>query len=317
MPPVAEVLRLVKEIDLEDIREDAARPFQLLVAAGDPADADAAAGLLSGAGAAHPWLLRRPAGAVVPLHGPCDLAVLVTRQADLEGPLAAARDELLSREIPVVVVVAGSENPSHGLARRGEASRVAVASLEGEAAAEAVAGAVLRAAPERLSLALARHLPPLRQPTIDRLVQEASRANAVYALTAGLAETVPVLNVPLNVADIVVLTKNQLVMSYKVALAAGRDGDPMSLLGEILAVVGSGFFLRQGARQLVGMIPVLGLPAKVAVAYAGTWAIGRGIAAWTKGKPLTAAAMRTWYREGRGRGADLARRLRAAREAGA
>ena len=34
----------------------------------------------------------------------------------------------------------------------------------------------------------------------------------------------PVLNAPLNLADVVVLTKNQLLMSYRVALAAGKRG---------------------------------------------------------------------------------------------
>src|SRR5262249_56884703 len=126
-----------------------------------------------------------------------------------------------------------------------------------------------------LRIALARQLVPLREPFFADIIEETARANAMYALTTGVAEAVPVLDVPLNLADIVVLTKNQLVMSYRIALAAGKKGTARELVGEVLGVVGGGFLFGQGARQLVGLIPLAGIGPKVGVAYAGTLAIGR------------------------------------------
>ena len=59
-------------------------------------------------------------------------------------------------------------------------------------------------------------------------------------------------------------------------------------------MIGGGFLLRQGARQLVGLIPVAGIVPKVAVAYAGTLAIGKAVVAWaTYGTALIAAPSRS------------------------
>ena len=173
----------------------------------------------------------------------------------------------------------------------------------------AVAQALLSAVSPGMRLAFARHLIPLREPLFAELIEETAKTNALYALTTGLAEAVPVLDVPLNLADIVVLTKNQLVMSYRIALASGKKGTPRDLVGEVLGVIGGGFLFRQGARQLVGLIPVAGIVPKVAVAYAGTLAIGKAVVTWAAygtsprarrhQETLSAGAL-----TGQGRGAD-------------
>jgi uncharacterized protein (DUF697 family) len=196
-----------------------------------------------------------------------------------------------------------------GVVRPGEAARVAVADLDA-AAVPAVARAMLSAAPPGLRLALARHLVPLREPLFSELIEETARTNAMYAFTTGLAEVVPVFDVPLNLADIVVLTKNQLVMSYRLALASGKKGSPRELLGEVVGVVGGGFLFRQGARQLVGLIPVAGIVPKVAVAYAGTLAIGKAVVAWAAhGQALEPGTVRNLYRQALDRGRDVGRTL--------
>jgi hypothetical protein len=100
-------------------------------------------------------------------------------------------------------------------------------------------------------------------------------------------------------------------MSYKIALACGKKGTPRGLIGEVVGVIGSGF-LPTGARQLVGLIPVVGILPKVALAYAGTWAVGRAVAAWaSEGRKLTPAAVRRFYREAWGRGKTVARAMSA------
>jgi uncharacterized protein (DUF697 family) len=145
---------------------------------------------------------------------------------------------------------------------------------------------------------MARQLPALRPAAFDVLTDETARANAAYALTMGLAETVPLLGAPLNLADMVVLTKNQLVMAYRIALAAGKTGAARDLVGELVSVIGGGFLFRQVGRQLVGLVPVIGLVPKVAVAYAGTLAIARAVVVWaTEGHRLGPAAIKRVYHE--------------------
>jgi hypothetical protein len=83
-------------------------------------------------------------------------------------------------------------------------------------------------------------------------------------------------------------------------------------------VLGSGFLFRQAARQLVGLIPVAGIVPKVAIAYSGTWAIGRAIVLWvTEGREVTAGSVQRMTREGLDRGRALAEAMvRDARSSG-
>ncbi len=129
-------------------------------------------------------------------------------------------------------------------------------------------------------LALARRYPLFRLDVARQVISDTSIANSTYSLGTGLAEVIPALDIPFNVADMVVLTKNQAIMVYKLGLALGlppRWQDHATQLG---GVVGAGFVWRQVARQLVGLIPVWGIIPKVAVAYAGTFAVGEAIVYW-------------------------------------
>jgi uncharacterized protein (DUF697 family) len=99
-------------------------------------------------------------------------------------------------------------------------------------------------------------------------------------------------------------------MSYKIALVAGKSGTPRHLIGEILGVLGGGLLFRQVARQLVGLIPVVGIAPKVAVAYGGTWAIGQAVVLWaTTGQALTMESVGHFFDEGLKRGRKTARAL--------
>jgi uncharacterized protein (DUF697 family) len=303
--------RLISEADFEGIRRDAERRFQVLVAADERGDAEEIARLL--AGEPHPWLVvrdpeeaRREA-----VSGVLDLALVVARGAELSPALQSLREQLGAARVPLVTLAIAAGRAA-GLPRSGEAARVAAASL-GEAL-PALADALLAAAPLALRVALARQLLALREPLIDQLVTETARANATYALGTALAESVPILSVPLNLADIVVLTKNQLVMSYRIALACGRSGRPRDVLAEVVGVVGSGFLFRQAGRQLVGLVPLAGIPLKAAMAWAGTVAIGRAVAAWApRGERLNRAAVSRLYREALGQARGAVRSLLGAR----
>lgn len=303
--------RTLKEADLAAIRRDAERRFEVLVLAVDAARGERLAELVSGAGGIHPWLTLAAPEHVLDRRGLTgrDAALLVSGSSDLEPSLAAARDALRTAGVPLVTVVEGAAGATAAVARPGETARAAVPALDA-AALPAVAAAIVTSFDPALRLALARQLPPLRTAIFTALIDETARANTTYALTTGLAEAVPVLDVPLNLADMVVLTKNQLVMSYKIALGSGKTGRPRELIGEVMGVIGSGFLFRQAARSLVGLIPVAGIVPKVAMAYAGTWAVGRAVAAWaSEGRRLTPAAVRRFYREAWDRGKTVAKAM--------
>ena len=53
---------------------------------------------------------------------------------------------------------------------------------------------------------------------------------------------------------------------------------------ELVATLGAGFTLREGARQLVKLVPGYGSAVSAGVAFAGTVALGEAARAWFRGK---------------------------------
>ena len=311
MPGGWDVWGILREVDLEAVHSEAERSFRVRLIAEDERDARTLALLLSGEGAGHrhKWLHPAPA-ALDAVPGPHpDLAIAVSRHTEPGPRLAIALERLAQQRVPIVTVVTGSRDPHDAVVRPGETARAAIAGLEPQHVG-AVAQAVITAAPPGLRVALARQLPPLRPPLLAAIVEETARVNALYAIGTGVTEVMPLLHLPLNVAELVVLTKNQIVMSYRIALAGGRKGTARAVLGQTLGVLGSGFLLRQLARQLVGLVPVIGVAPKVAVAYAGTWSVGRAVAAWTMGGPqVSRESVKRFYDEALERGRQVATAL--------
>ena len=303
--------RVIREVDLDAVRAAARARFELAIVADDREDADRLHALLSGDPTTtppHPWVTAVSSSALEGTGAPV-AAVLVARRDMLSAPLRAARDRFHDAGVPLLVVIAGDESPAAAVVRARESARVAVSELDGRAQAPVAEALASIVAPDQ-QLALAARLPPLRPPVFARTIDETARANASFALTTGLAETIPLLTAPLNLGDIVVLTKNQLMMSYRIVLAAGRDGEPRKLMTELIGVLGGGVIFRQIARQLVGLIPIAGLLPKIAIAYAGTYAIGRAMVAWTtEGRQVSADMVSRYTREGLDRGRALAAHL--------
>jgi uncharacterized protein (DUF697 family) len=127
-------------------------------------------------------------------------------------------------------------------------------------------------------LALAHRFPALRRPISEDLIREASRVNAQFALMSSLPALVPVLGMFLGgMADILVLTKNQAMLVFKLAAIHGRDiSDRVAILKEIMPVIGSAFLWRTAARTAIGLAPapISALP-KAAVAFLGTYTVGQ------------------------------------------
>ncbi|MEO5822890.1 MAG: hypothetical protein ABIT71_20475 [Vicinamibacteraceae bacterium] len=290
------VWKVISEFDLNTIRQEALAAFDLAIL-GDPRQAERMRAALSPGGAASPHRFVRvnpPGGGATIPNAVIVVAPPGPRSSDLDTTLRY----LVDHRIP------------HALALVDD-----TVSIE-EAAAQAAA-TLVDAIPDGERLAFAHQLPPFRRPLFERIIEDTARANASFAFTSGLAEVVPILTAPLNLGDMIVLTKNQLLMGYRLVLASGRDGEPKRLIGELLGVLGGGLLFRQMARQLVGLIPVVGILPKVAVAYGGTWAIGRAVVLWaTEGRTASSETLRAFSREGLERGRAVAREISARGKAG-
>ncbi len=165
---------------------------------------------------------------------------------------------------------------------------------------------ILELLPER-HLALGRQFPLFRMAVAHKLINDASLTNAVYALSTGMAEVVPIFDIPLNIADMVVLTKAQAFLVYKLGLALGFSTRWEEYVAEFGSVIGGGFVWRQLSRMLIGLIPVWGIVPKVAVAYSGTFAVGHVVLQWylTRNK-LTRQQMSAIYTQALTNGKKIA-----------
>jgi uncharacterized protein (DUF697 family) len=156
-------------------------------------------------------------------------------------------------------------------------------------------------------LALGRSYPLFRLAIANRLINETSFSNAAYSLSTGLAEIVPVFDIPLNVADMVVLSKAQAFLVYRLGLALGLSTEWQNYVAEFGSVLGGGFLWRQLARGLIGLIPAWGIIPKVAVAYAGTYVVGHVVLQWyLTGRHVTRKQMNELYRQAFTRGKEVA-----------
>ena len=299
--------RVISDIDLERIRASARTPFEIVVVAEESGLAQrvrTGLGAVPGGGV-HPYVVAlEPESlhhrSVTPL-----VVVLASATAELSLRMKRADEHCIRARWPRITLITGTDTPEAAARRVAEHARVAV--VDPVSAPLPLLRAIIDQIEGDARLAVAAALPAFRPVVADVIVDETAKANASFAVTTGLAETIPVLTAPLNVGDMVVLTKNQLIMGYKIALAAGRNDEPRSMITEILGVIGGGFLFRQMARQLVGLIPVAGLVPKVAIAYAGTYAIGRGLTAWAlRGTEVTSEGLSRYTAEGLDPGRQLA-----------
>lgn len=129
-----------------------------------------------------------------------------------------------------------------------------------------------------LLLGLGRRVPVLRPLIAQKLIRSASTENAQIAALTNLADLVPVIG-PIvgSAADLIVLTRNQVMLVYRLALLHGKTiGSTSRLISEIVPVLGLGFLWRTIARQLANFMPFgLGIVPKISIAFAGTYAVGQ------------------------------------------
>jgi hypothetical protein len=95
--------------------------------------------------------------------------------------------------------------------------------------------------------AFGRALPGFRAMAAKQIIDETAMANAQFSLVSNIPTLLPVVgNLAAAGADFIVLTKNQVMMLYKLAAASGRDlHDQRGILQEVLPVVGAGLVPRE------------------------------------------------------------------------
>lgn len=126
--------------------------------------------------------------------------------------------------------------------------------------------------------AFGRALPAFRAAAAKQVIDETAAANAQFSLVSNIPTILPIVgNIAAAGADFIVLTKNQVMMLYKLAAVFGRDlRDRRGILQEVLPVVGAGLLWRTAARQAATWLPfAAGTIPKLAIAYVGTMAVGR------------------------------------------
>lgn len=248
--------QILRELSLDELREEAERPPRLLVLAPDLDSADALTETLTGE-------VRSPYVTCLRLDTPVDrldvydAAIIFDPEARRETRKLI--EDLGKRNNNALIITWMSTDPTDPLA------------------AQAVRVRMCNHLPDRV-MSLGRHMPAFVAPAVKAVIDDTSAANAQFALIANVPSVIPLFGTLATVgADLLVLTKNQLLLTYKVAAIHGRDlNDKSRIAREMAPVAGAGFFWRTVAREAATLLPMAsGTVPKVAIAYSGTMAIGR------------------------------------------
>jgi hypothetical protein len=140
---------------------------------------------------------------------------------------------------------------------------------------------VLRRRPD-LALPLARYIYPFRKPVVDQTIHAVARENAMFSVATALPDIVPLLTLPWALgefaSDTAFLTMNQIRMTFLIGAASDCAVGYREQRNEIGSIVAGAFGFRAIARELVGKIPLGGgLIPKAAIAWTGTYVIGRSM----------------------------------------
>ena len=307
------VWRTVREVDINAIRREAERGLAIAVV-GQPAALSRTERLLRDGPSRYradsdPLALVPLAevGRRLDLFGGVNLLILAFDAASpLDDAERAGLERLAAAPRPRQVVLLFGEPPGPSTPWSVYLDRGAALLVDPEdpAAAARVAGAVIDALPAEVRLAAARRLPGLRPRFAARLTGEVSASNAAVALASGVPSLVPLLGIPLAAADTIILTKNQALMVYRLALASGAPPEFQNRMLEITPVIGGAVMWRQIAGTLAGLVPGYGILPKTAVAYGGTYVVGLIATRWYETGLLTEAERKRLMNEA----ASVARR---------
>jgi uncharacterized protein (DUF697 family) len=247
---------VIRELSLDEIRDQASQTPKLLILSNDHEAASRIAANLTGAESSSFVTLRR---LDAPAVDAADFDAVLIYDPEARPESKSLLDRLRASDEKVSAVAFLSSDPSDPRAVR------------------QARAAILSQNPDR-AVAFGRYLPTFRDAAVKQVNDETSLANAQFALIANVPTVIPIFGSLATVgADFFVLTKNQLLLIFKIAAIHGEDiHDSQRIFREMVPVVGAGFFWRTVAREAAALIPLMGgsVP-KVAIAYTGTMAIGR------------------------------------------
>jgi len=169
------------------------------------------------------------------------------------------------------------------------------------------------AAREELGLPLARYFPAFRERVVEKVITSVARENATFSIVTALPNIVPAITqLPWAVgefgSDTAFLTVNQIRMLFLIGAANDRPVGYGEQRAEIASLIAGAFGFRALARELVGKIPFGGgIVPKAAVAFAGTYVVGRSAdRLYRIGSRYTRKERRALYEEAFERGKKLA-----------
>ena len=284
--------RVIREFNPEGIEREATAPLEIWVA-GEPGSGrrtlvQSLMGDRDGAGPVGPFRVldfdyQRP----LPEDGKPDLVILVVRlDRDLADLGRRAAPLLVRGHYPLLLVFTRADAVETTRELRNAAYRafsfvsyLKTVFLDARDAGQVralVAPLMVESLPS-LRTALARLVPGVRPLVSEQIISETCRVNAQFALAANLPANLPILGgVAGTVAEIFVLTKNQVMMVFRLAAIYGRDiALTARVAAEIAPVIGGAFLWRTVARTVVGILPsLLAIGPKTAIAYVGTYVVG-------------------------------------------
>lgn len=166
-----------------------------------------------------------------------------------------------------------------------------------------------------LALSLARRFPGFREEVSRRIIQETALANAEFAMLNALPGLVPILGPLLSLgamSDMLMLTKNQAMMLFRLAAAHNLPLNLRSRARDLAPLLGNAFGWRAIAREVVGVVPGgIGLATRGAIAYAGTMAIGQALhCLYHTGEAPSRTQIRRFYQEALARAKEILRHKR-------
>jgi uncharacterized protein (DUF697 family) len=251
------MMDVLREVSLDELREQANLAPRLLVIGPSPESARRLADAITGPDGEFATIARavhEPVDAV----GRIDAAVVWDPDRTGAGSRVA---EALRFESPAPPIV-----------------RFEGVGVDDSVAINNARAEILKRNPDRAP-AFGRALPAFRPAAAKQIIDETAMANAQFSLVSNIPTLIPIVgNIAAAGADFIVLTKNQVMMLYKLAAAFGRDlHDQRGILQEVLPVVGAGLVWRTVARHATTWLPfAAGTIPKLVIAYVGTMAVGRG-----------------------------------------
>ena len=242
---IAQFWRITRELDIAGLRDSLERPVSIRVLGSSPAIAERVARLIEpdpAAGEVTAGVLGESA------RERADLFVVALDGA-LETDARRVLSDLSVNETPLVLVQT-QDTANMLVLGVAQESIVTLAIAEGDdEVRDRLFTTLVRAAPEVLLAAGRRH-PLLREPVAEHLIRDTSRVNAQFAALSSLPVEIPLLGGLVgDMADLLVLTKNQVLLLFKLGGLYGRDlAFGRQLLIEVAPVVGGAFVWRTTAR---------------------------------------------------------------------